>query len=205
MCTFERPSASSTTKIPRKRPKEREKRIITVAGNGKKARNFGPPPFGPPFGPPQFVSHPLRGPHPFGAPTLRGPHPSGPPPFGAPTLRGSHFFWVLAPHPLGPHHDTKNRLAKNLALAKIGRARIGQIRMAKTGLAKVGLPMHLCPLTTFSITCLEGARSGGGGQSCPGIRREFNTNPTIGLQTTSIEEGGEVVRAPSSSRKSSRR
>ena len=74
------PVFKNTTKIQRKRPKEREKRMKTVAGEEKKkARNFGPPPFEAP---------------PFGAPTLRGPHPSGPPPFGGPTLRGGPPFWA---------------------------------------------------------------------------------------------------------------
>ena len=95
-CTFERTGASNTTKIPRKRPKERGKQNKTVAGEGKKARNFGPPP----FGPPPF------GPHNFGAPQLRGPTTSGfgPPPLGGPTLGG-------------PHHDTKN-IGQKIGLAK---------------------------------------------------------------------------------------
>ena len=47
-CTFERPGASNTTKIPRKRPKEREKRKKTVAGEGKKKREIlGPHRSGP--------------------------------------------------------------------------------------------------------------------------------------------------------------
>ena len=85
--------------------------MIFMAGERKKARNFGPP-------------------------TLRAPTLSGRPPLGAPQLRPS-LFLGLAPHPLGPHHDTKNVGQKN-ELAKIGLAKIGQIRMAKTGLAKVG-------------------------------------------------------------------
>ncbi len=57
-CTFQGPGASNTTKIPRKRPKEREKRMKNCGGRGKKKRE------------------------------ILGPHPSGPPPFGAPQLRG---------------------------------------------------------------------------------------------------------------------
>ena len=40
-CTFEGPSASNTTQIPREDPQEREDRIKIVAGGEKKARNFG--------------------------------------------------------------------------------------------------------------------------------------------------------------------
>ena len=48
-CTFDGPGASNTTKI-RKDQQEREKRMKIVAGKGKRARNFVPPPFGaPPF------------------------------------------------------------------------------------------------------------------------------------------------------------
>ena len=93
-CTFKRPGASNTTKIPRKRPKEMEKRMKTVAGERKKKREIlgphrsGPPPFGaPPFGAPLF---PGSGPPPFGAP------PFGAPPFGAPN------FWAPLFLGLGP-------------------------------------------------------------------------------------------------------
>ena len=41
--TFERPGASNTTKIPREDPQRGKKRTNFVAGDGKKARNFGPP------------------------------------------------------------------------------------------------------------------------------------------------------------------
>ena len=46
-CTFERTGASNTTRIPRKRPKERKKNKKLWREREKKARNFGPPPFGP--------------------------------------------------------------------------------------------------------------------------------------------------------------
>ena len=89
-CTFERPSASNTTK------------------RGKKREILGLPPFGPhPSAPtlqtptrpaPTFGSHP-SGPHPSG-PHPSGPHSSGPHPFGptlrAPTLSG------LGPPPFEP-------------------------------------------------------------------------------------------------------
>ena len=70
-CTFERPGASNTTKIPREDPQRGKKRTNFAAGQGKKREILGPPPFEPP---------------PFGPPTLRGPtffwvappHPSNP-------------------------------------------------------------------------------------------------------------------------------
>ena len=86
-CTFERPGASNTTKIQRKRPKEGEKNENCGGRGIKKREILGPPPFGAPL----FLG---SGPPPFGAPTLRGPHLSGPPPFEAP------LFW--APTLLGP-------------------------------------------------------------------------------------------------------
>ena len=90
-CTFERPSASNTPKIPREDPQRGKKRTNFAAGQGKKARNFGPPTLrAPPFGPPPF------GPPPF------GPPPFGPPPFGPPTLRAPTFSG-LGPHPSNPH------------------------------------------------------------------------------------------------------
>ena len=42
-CIFEGPGASNTTKIPREDPPERHKKSEMVAGEGEKARNFGPP------------------------------------------------------------------------------------------------------------------------------------------------------------------
>ena len=132
---FSAPGASSTTKIPRKRPKEREKKTTNCGGRGKKKRGIsGLPPFGPPT---------LRG------PTLRGPT-SGP----------QHFLCLAPPHPWGPHHDTKKYWPKNwIELAKIG-AKIGLAKllakttmakatMAKNGLAKTGLAkVGLFPLTS---------------------------------------------------------
>ena len=82
--TIEGPGASNTTKIPRKDPKEREKRIKNCGGRVKNARNFGPPTLGaPPFWAPPFFAPP------FGPPLfpglglhLSGPQSSGrhPPP-----------------------------------------------------------------------------------------------------------------------------
>ena len=49
-CTFERPGASNTTKIPREDPQKGKKRTNFSAGEGKKSPPpFGPPPFGPPL------------------------------------------------------------------------------------------------------------------------------------------------------------
>ena len=57
---FEGPGASNTTKIPRKDPQEREERMKTVAGEGKKREILGSTPFGPqPFRP---VPPPLEAP-----------------------------------------------------------------------------------------------------------------------------------------------
>ena len=42
-CTFEGPSASNTTKIPREDPQEKEERMNIVAGEGKKEQNLGGP------------------------------------------------------------------------------------------------------------------------------------------------------------------
>ena len=63
-CTFERPGASNTTKIPREDPLERERIKNEISGGRekKKERNLGPP-FGPyrsgpnPFGPPHHPTH----------------------------------------------------------------------------------------------------------------------------------------------------
>ena len=85
------------------------------AGEGKKARNCGPPPQGPP---------------PFGAPPF-GPHPCffwvWPPTLWGPTLRGPTLCLGLAPT-LRPHHDTKNVDQKN-GLAKMGLAKVGFFRI----------------------------------------------------------------------------
>ena len=71
-CTFQGPGASNTTKIPRKDPQERERRMKIVAGEGKQSAKF-------------WASHP-SGPHPSGPTFSR----FGPPPFGATTIRGLH-------------------------------------------------------------------------------------------------------------------
>ena len=103
---FEGSGASNTTKIPRKRPKEREKRIKTVAGEGKKSAKFWAPTVraptlrGPTLGGPTLRGPTLRGPT-LRGPTLRGPTLRGP------TTSGPHFFWVWPPPfgapPFGPH------------------------------------------------------------------------------------------------------
>ena len=74
-CTFERPGASNT-KIPREDPQRGKKRTNFAAGQGKKARNFGPSTLrGPTFsglGPPPFEPPPFE------------PPPFEPPPFEPP-------------------------------------------------------------------------------------------------------------------------
>ena len=71
-CTFERPGASNTTKIPRKRPKEREEKMKNCGGRVKKKREIlGPHHSGPHRSGPS-------GPHPFGAPPFRAPTGFGP-------------------------------------------------------------------------------------------------------------------------------
>ena len=79
-----------------------------------------------------WASHP-SGPHPSGLHPSNltfsrfAPHPEKPPPFGAhylgPITSGSHFF--LAPHLLGPHHDT-HQIQK-----QVGQNWIGKTTMTK--------------------------------------------------------------------------
>ena len=146
-CTFEGPCFQKHHQNSTKRTKrEGEKNKKLWREREKKARNFGPPPFGPPpFGAPPF------GAPPFGAPQLRaltfsgfGPPPFGAPPFGAPQFRappygapqfgappfgappfGAPLFLGLAPHPLGPHHDT-HQIPKQIGQNWIGQNWIGQ-------------------------------------------------------------------------------
>ena len=90
--TLEVPTDQSTTKIPREDTRRgrktredtrRERKRMKTEGEGKKARNFGPPTLRPP--------------------TFRAPHPSGPPPFSRfgphPSGRGDPprdpLFWVV--------------------------------------------------------------------------------------------------------------
>ena len=131
-CTSEGPNALNTTKIPRKRPKEKEKRVKNCGGRRKKSAKFWAPTLRPhPSGP-----HP-SGPPPFGAPTLRGPHPSGPHNFGPPQLRALTLRG-LAPHLRGPtttHTRSQNRLSK-IGLAKIGFAKIGKNQNGQNGIGQ---------------------------------------------------------------------
>ena len=84
------PALQTPLKFHEKDQQEREKRITTVAGKKKKARNFGPPPFGPPpFGAPPFGAPQLRAPPFLGS----GPHPPGPHPSGGETKCGQIQFW----------------------------------------------------------------------------------------------------------------
>ena len=98
-CTFDGPAASNTT-IPRKDHQEREERMKTVAGEGKKERNFGP------------------------FPTLQAPHPSGPPGFGAPLFQGLGLLHPSGPHPLWSKNSTSKNWPKS-KLAEVDRARTG--------------------------------------------------------------------------------
>ena len=92
------PALQTPPKFHERTPREGKKNENCGGRREKKARNFVPPPFGAP---------------PFGAP------PFGPPPFGAP------LFLVLAPHPLGPHHDT-HQIPKQIVQNWIGQNWIGQ-------------------------------------------------------------------------------
>ena len=104
------PPSAGHQNSTKKTKREGQKELKIVAGEGKKARNFGPPPFGA---------------HPWG-PTTSGPHPSGPTfgasPFGAPT-----FFWVWPRTLCGPTMTPKigqNWIGQNW----IGQNGIGQSR-----------------------------------------------------------------------------
>ena len=96
-CTFEGPGASNTTKIPREDPEGRKERILRRE-RGKRARNFGPPPFGPhPSGP--TLRAPPFGPHPWGH------HPS--PPFRPTPLERSPHTWSTTGPPTTTQHTQK--------------------------------------------------------------------------------------------------
>ena len=126
-CTFERPGASNTTKIPREDPPREGRKNEIFGGRKKKSAKFwAPHPSGPT----------LR------APTFRAPIFSG---FGPPPLR------ALTTRPA--HHPTKKKLANcglakfgQTKLAKFGLAKCGQIRMAKSGLAKFGRDPSVRPI-----------------------------------------------------------
>ena len=133
-CTFERPGASNTTKIPRKDPKrEKEDRKLWREEGKKKREILGPPPFGPPpFGPPTLRGSTLRGPtfSRFGSP------PSGPPPLGSPTLCGPKIQHLKIGR-------SRNWPKSILAEVEIGRSRIGRTRKnswPKSKLAEVDHP-----------------------------------------------------------------
>ena len=125
-CTFEGPGASNTTKIPRERPKEREKRMKNCGGRGKKKREIlGPHPSGPhpsglhPWGLHPWGLHPW-GLHPSGHPSE--PHPSGPP-----------LFLGFGPPPCPMTHTRfRNGLAKT-GLAKVGLFRFGVFVLVCSG------------------------------------------------------------------------
>ena len=86
-------------KISRKDQQEREERMKTVAGEGKKARNFAPP-------------HP-SGPHPLGPPPFRGhariwPNRIRPKPHLAKKIRiwPGHFRDRIWPNPMRRPHES---------------------------------------------------------------------------------------------------
>ena len=143
-CTFQGPGASNTTKIPRKDPQERERRMKIVVGEGiESAKFWAPHHSGPPFGAPPFGAHPFGAP-PFGAPPFGAPpfgptlYRFGPPPFGASTFRA--LIWGL--HPSGPHRSGPtlrgHLLGPTLCGPKIQHPKIGRNRnWPKSKLAEV--------------------------------------------------------------------
>ena len=70
-CTFDGPGASNTTKKPREDPQRETKRAKIVAGDGKKARNFGPATLA---GPHLALPHPLEHHHDTPDPKLDRPN-----------------------------------------------------------------------------------------------------------------------------------
>ena len=101
------PALQNTTKIPREDPQRGKKRTNFVAGEGKKARNVGPPTLrGSTFRGSTLLGSTLLG-STLRAPTFTGfgPPPFGPPPFGPPTLRAPHPSGLHPSglHPSGPH------------------------------------------------------------------------------------------------------
>ena len=108
-CTFERPGASNTTKIPRENPqREREERMKFPVGERKKRREI--------LGPPT-----LRPPH-LRDPTPSGLHPSGPPPQTKLAKCGLAKFG-------------QQKLAKfgQIRMAKSGLAKFGRDRSCRAG------------------------------------------------------------------------
>ena len=127
-CTFERPAASNTTKIPREDPQRGKKRTNFAAGQGKKkARNFGPPTLRAPFRP-----TPLELP-----PPLTTPPP--PPPRDHPRQLNTHKKTSKKPKQLTPKNQNLYMQQKNL--------KFSQSQFAKVGLAG---RMHFHPKSISS-------------------------------------------------------
>ena len=123
-CTFERPGASNTTKIPREDPQRGKKRTNFAAGQGKKSAKFGPPPLrGPTLRGPPF---PGSGPHPSGS---HPSHPSGP--------KRVLFFHVLFCLFEKQDNTETLKLAK-IGLAKVGHPNFGQNQSIKVGQSRFG-------------------------------------------------------------------
>ena len=118
------------SKRPREDPQEREERMKTVAGEGKKARNFGPPTLQAPFGPPPFLALTFLG---------SGPSPLGLPPFG-PEIFGPRLFLGFGPRAPSAHpsNPTLPWAHPWLAQSSIGPSGTGQNRLnwlVQSGLA----------------------------------------------------------------------
>ena len=109
-----------------------------VAGDGKKARNFGLPPFGPP---PFRRPHPFGAPDPFGAPT---PPFGAPTPFGAPPLRGATFRGATFRGPT-PWGCTSRKRPRNGLGQKWSGPKVGQSWFGPKVVSARGHPLR-CPL-----------------------------------------------------------
>ena len=133
-CTFERPSTSNTIKIPRKDQQEREKRMKTVAGEGKKK------------GVKFWAPHPS--PHP------PGPHPSGPHFFQvwASTLRGPTLCGPKIQHP-------KIGRSRNWPKSKLAEVEIGRTRKKKLAEVEIGRSRPRSKFRTFLSHSLHNFRS----------------------------------------------
>ena len=119
-CTFWEPSASNTTKIHERTPRERKKKENCGGRREKKSAKFWPPT--------------LRGP-PFQAPLFLGLHPSGPHPSG---LHPSLPHFVFAPPCEAPPFEGPTPCRPKIQHPKIGRNRIGRSRnWPKSKLAEV--------------------------------------------------------------------
>ena len=160
-CTFERPGASNTTKIPREDTQRETKRAKMGAGERKSAKFWAPRPSGPrPAGPhpsrPTLQGPRLRGPR-LRGPTLRGPTFSR---FGPPALRGPTLCGPKIQHPKISRSRNWPNSKKKLAEVKIGRSRQRSpphpIRRTAKNVALVSpLPPPTFALSSFSLGVLS--------------------------------------------------